>query len=65
MAENFLLRVTAGPSYDPSTHEAVVVNSDKPTHIATTSIEALVNIRIRDYRGNISPQLLFSILSVH
>ncbi|KAI9796745.1 MAG: hypothetical protein M1833_005985 [Piccolia ochrophora] len=51
MADQFLLRVTAGPSYDPSTHQTLPVNSLNPIHIETSSTEILLNLRIKNYRG--------------
>lgn len=54
--EQYILRVTAGATYDASTHEHVLVNSEKPVRIQSDLIDATVHMRIKDYRG------LFSLL---
>ncbi|KAL6716546.1 hypothetical protein ACLMJK_006113 [Lecanora helva] len=51
MADNYLLRVTAGPSYDPSTHQTVLVNQPTPTKITNTLCTASISVRIQNYRG--------------
>ncbi|MCJ1356268.1 MAG: hypothetical protein MMC33_006262 [Icmadophila ericetorum] len=51
MADQYLLRVTAGPSYDPSTHQEVLVNTSTPTHISSPHCTADLNVRIQNYRG--------------
>ncbi|KAK4697447.1 hypothetical protein P7C71_g628, partial [Lecanoromycetidae sp. Uapishka_2] len=51
MADKYLLRVTAGPSYDPSTHETVLVNTSTPTHISSSTCSANLAVRIQNYRG--------------
>ena len=53
MAEKYLLRVTAGPSYDPSTHEEVAVNGPTSTRISSPYCTANINIRIQNYRGKL------------
>lgn len=52
MAENYLLHVTAGPSYDPSTHQTVHVNSSTPLQIRTPLADVNLHVRIQNYRGN-------------
>lgn len=50
--EDYTLRVTAGPSYDLSTHVQVPINSSRLTHI--TSPEGMdidLTVRIQNYRG--------------
>ncbi|EON69107.1 hypothetical protein W97_08293 [Coniosporium apollinis CBS 100218] len=47
----YRLRVTAGPSYDPSTHKVVQVNSQSAVRIFNRSMIAEVRVRIRDYTG--------------
>lgn len=47
----YLLRVTAGPSYDPSTHSPVIVNGGVPTVIENEHIKAHIKVRIRNYTG--------------
>ncbi|KAF2702733.1 DUF1769-domain-containing protein [Pleomassaria siparia CBS 279.74] len=49
--EQYILRVTAGPTYDTSTHENVYVNTAKPITISTEHIDASVIVRVKDYRG--------------
>ncbi|KAK5139665.1 hypothetical protein LTR04_003421 [Oleoguttula sp. CCFEE 6159] len=49
--KDYLLKVTAGPSYDPKTHEPVHVNTEKPIKISTPHIDANVRVRIQEYRG--------------
>ncbi|ELR09884.1 hypothetical protein VC83_03279 [Pseudogymnoascus destructans] len=52
MAHNkYTLRVTAGTSYDPSTHETVTVNSATPISIKSEHTDVSLNIRIRNYHG--------------
>ncbi|KAF2192194.1 DUF1769-domain-containing protein [Zopfia rhizophila CBS 207.26] len=49
--EKYMLRVTAGPSYNMSTHQDVRVNSEEPVIISSEHIDARIHIRIKDYRG--------------
>ncbi|CBX96214.1 hypothetical protein LEMA_P111330.1 [Plenodomus lingam JN3] len=49
--DKYLLEVTAGPSYNPSTHTQVPVNSTHPTLIESDLLTAHLHIRIRDYHG--------------
>ncbi|KAI9848767.1 MAG: hypothetical protein M1830_007272, partial [Pleopsidium flavum] len=51
MAENYLLRVTAGPSYDAPTHQFVPVNGPTSIHINNENVAANINVRIQNYRG--------------
>lgn len=51
MAEEYLLHVTAGPSYDPSTHQTVHVNSSTPLQIRTPLADVNLHVRIQNYRG--------------
>ena len=51
MADKYLLRVTAGPSYDPSSHQVVAVNSGTPTHVQSPLCDARISVRIQNYRG--------------
>ncbi|KAF7444205.1 DUF1769-domain-containing protein [Pyrenophora tritici-repentis] len=50
--EQYMLRVTAGATYDVSTHENVLVNTEKPVQIQSDLIDATVHMRIKDYRGH-------------
>lgn len=47
----YLLKITAGPSYDLSTHSPVFVNTDTPTLIESDLITAKIKVRIRGYEG--------------
>ncbi|KAI9743569.1 MAG: hypothetical protein M1818_002884 [Claussenomyces sp. TS43310] len=51
MAHNYILRVTAGSSYDPSTHSVVAVNTAKPLRISSDLVDVDLNVRIQNYRG--------------
>jgi hypothetical protein len=46
-----MLKVTAGPSYDTSTHQEVPVNTEKPIEISSSHIDAKITVRVQDYRG--------------
>ncbi|KAK5111710.1 hypothetical protein LTR85_011755 [Meristemomyces frigidus] len=50
-AEKYKLMVTAGPSYDQSTHRIVRVNTDDATHIENDFLRAKISVNIRSYRG--------------
>ncbi|KAJ4395271.1 hypothetical protein N0V85_006609 [Neurospora sp. IMI 360204] len=50
--EDYTLRVTAGPSYDLSTHVQVPINSSRLTHIESPEgMDIDLNVRIQNYRG--------------
>ncbi|KAK4988726.1 hypothetical protein LTR66_007232 [Elasticomyces elasticus] len=51
LADQYMLRVTAGPSYDASTHKPVFVNSDKACTFENEFIKAKIKVRIRNYTG--------------
>lgn len=51
MAEKYLLRVTAGPSYDPSTHVVLPVNTSSSTLIESPHCTSRVKVRVQNYRG--------------
>ncbi|KAK0749722.1 hypothetical protein B0T18DRAFT_479631 [Schizothecium vesticola] len=48
---DYLLRVTAGPSYDPATHVPVPVNSPSTIPIAHPEMAIDLAVRIQNYRG--------------
>lgn len=50
-ADKYRLYVTAGPSYDTSTHKPVHVNTDTPTSIENDFLRAKIKVRIRGFRG--------------
>ena len=49
--DKYRLQVTAGPSYDPSTHKEVAVNSSGPHLIENDLMSCWLNVRIKDYNG--------------
>ncbi|KAL6703078.1 hypothetical protein ACN47E_010215 [Coniothyrium glycines] len=49
--EQYILQVKAGATYEPSKHQDVLVNSEKPVHISSDLIDAKLYMRIKDYRG--------------
>ncbi|KMU80379.1 hypothetical protein CISG_02230 [Coccidioides immitis RMSCC 3703] len=50
-SERYTLKVTAGPTYDPKTHQIVPVNADETLTIETEHTTAKLCVRIRDYNG--------------
>jgi hypothetical protein len=51
MADNYLLRVTGGPSYDTDTHVVLPVNKAESTLIVSPYCTARVKVRVQSYRG--------------
>ncbi|KAE9978041.1 hypothetical protein BLS_000913 [Venturia inaequalis] len=49
--EKYILRVSAGPSYDLSTHQYVPVNSEAPTAFENDFMTTKLKVRIRGYNG--------------
>lgn len=50
--EDYTLRITAGPSYDLSTHVELPINSGKLTHISSPEgMDIDLAVRINNYRG--------------
>jgi hypothetical protein len=49
--EKYILRVSAGPSYDESTHQPVVVNGEMPTAFENEFMTTKLKVRIRGYNG--------------
>nr|POF18081.1 upf0590 protein [Quercus suber] len=49
--EKYKLKVTAGPSYDETTHETVHVNSNTCTVVENAFVKAKINVRIRSFHG--------------
>lgn len=45
------MAVTAGPSYDPSSHDQVDVNGQDATYVESDFVSAWVRVRIKDYHG--------------
>ncbi|GAB0137969.1 hypothetical protein EsDP_00006219 [Epichloe bromicola] len=51
MADKYVLRITAGPSYDATTHVEIPVNKSEPTSIKGDGANIELNVRIQDYHG--------------
>ncbi|KAG5754429.1 hypothetical protein H9Q72_000819 [Fusarium xylarioides] len=51
MAENYVLRITAGPDYDQSQQVEVPVNTAKPITIKNDRADIELNVRVNDYKG--------------
>ncbi|KAH6609028.1 hypothetical protein Trco_002374 [Trichoderma cornu-damae] len=51
MEEKYILRVTAGASYDENTHIEVPVNEAAPVLIRSNVADIELNVRIQDYKG--------------
>lgn len=52
MADKYVIRVTAGTSYDVAAHAEVPVNdAGRGLHLASDLVEADVCVRVRNYRG--------------
>lgn len=49
--EQYILKVTAGATYDTSKHEDVQVNTEKPINISSEHLDARITVRVKDYRG--------------
>ncbi|KAL5600384.1 hypothetical protein FOVSG1_008196 [Fusarium oxysporum f. sp. vasinfectum] len=51
MADNYVLRITAGPDYDQSQQVEVPVNTAKPVTIKSDRADIELNVRVNDYKG--------------
>ncbi|KAH4961482.1 hypothetical protein HBI18_107160 [Parastagonospora nodorum] len=49
--DKYLLQVTAGPTYDPSTHTDIPVNSSTTTPIDSPLATTYLTVRIKNYHG--------------
>ncbi|KAK8072731.1 f-box domain containing protein [Apiospora saccharicola] len=49
--DKYVLRVTAGSSYDVDTHEVVPVNSAEPLKVSNDFMDVELNVRVQNYRG--------------
>ncbi|CAI6336187.1 unnamed protein product [Periconia digitata] len=47
----YILKVTAGPTYASSTNTTIPVNTETPIHISSPHLDASLTVRIKDYRG--------------
>jgi hypothetical protein len=48
---SYHLKVTAGPEYDPATHQIVPVNGDETLIIENEHVKAQLCTRIQNYTG--------------
>ena len=53
--EQYILKVTAGATYDTSKHQDVLVNTEKPINISSEHLDARIHVRVKDYRGTSTP----------
>lgn len=51
MGDKYIIRVTAGSSYDVDTHKEVPVNSPELTKISNEHMDIELNVRIQNYTG--------------
>lgn len=51
MGDKYVLRVTAGPSYDVKDHVQVPVNASQPIRISGDFADIDLNVRIKNYNG--------------
>lgn len=51
MADRYILRVTAGPSYDAATHVEVPVNKPEPIRIKSDAADIELSVKIQGYGG--------------
>ncbi|KAG7419580.1 UPF0590 protein [Fusarium oxysporum f. sp. rapae] len=51
MADNYVLRITAGPDYDQSQQVEVPVNTARPITIKSDRADIELNVRVNDYKG--------------
>ena len=50
-ASKYYLQVTAGPSYDRSTHRLLSVNSPAPLFISQPHADVNLSVKVQNYRG--------------
>ncbi|KAI5458232.1 hypothetical protein BGZ63DRAFT_60591 [Mariannaea sp. PMI_226] len=51
MAENYVLRITAGSGYDDDLQVQVPINAAQPIHISSELADIELNVRIQNYKG--------------
>lgn len=51
MAQNYVIRVTAGSDYDVSKHTEVPVNTPTPVEISHPHMRASLSVRVKNYSG--------------
>jgi len=49
--QKYILRVTAGPGYDPATHVPIIVNGQEATTVENEFVRANIKVRIRGFSG--------------
>lgn len=47
MADKYILQVTAGTSYDASTHKVVAVNTAEPLRLSSNHMDLKLNVRVQ------------------
>lgn len=63
MADKYILQVTAGTSYDTSTHKVVAVNTAEPLTLSNEHMDLKLNVRVQ-VRQIISRQTQNSSLTI-
>jgi len=58
--EKYMLRVTAGPSYDAKTHKLVLVNEEEACSFENEFMSVSVKVRVKDFNG----ELLFRLYTI-
>lgn len=51
MSDKYILRITAGPTYNLDDHTEVPVNSPTPVKVSTELMDIDLNVRIQNYKG--------------
>ena len=51
MADKYIIRVTAGSTYDLKEHVEVPVNSSEPVKVSNAFVDVELNVRVQDYGG--------------
>jgi len=51
--EKYMLRVTAGPSYDAKTHKLVLVNEEEACSFENEFMSVSVKVRVKDFSGEL------------
>jgi hypothetical protein len=65
MAHNYILQVTAGPSYDQSTHKVVPVNTATPLSITSPYMSIDLNVRVQVRVAVSFSETYFSLAAMH
>lgn len=51
MADEYVIRITAGPDYDEANHVLIPVNTPESVHISSALADIELNVRVKDYKG--------------